>query len=282
MNTDGKIVIGTGLDNKQFEKDVQNLEKKLNETEKKNKPTIDLKLSTETFKKNLKNIKDKIKTEFEKINPEIKPEVKEPKEKNIWADYEPPEFIDEISFDEQIADLKRKISEVRNIIQEPAKFKVTTAEVQGLSAEEEKLTNQLIQLEKKQQKFNQEINNGKKNTDSLSNSMGGVLKKVAKWTLAIFSVRSAYMFVRQAVSTISQYNEDLANDLEYIRYALASVLEPVIRAIVNLVARLLQYVNYLWKSWFGKDLFKSAKDFENMKNSSSTVAKNTKEIKKNF
>ncbi|WP_298061807.1 hypothetical protein [uncultured Rikenella sp.] len=282
MNTDGKIVIGTGLDNKQFEKDVQNLEKKLNETEKKNKPTIDLKLSTETFKKNLKNIKDKIKTEFEKINPEIKPEVKEPKEKNIWADYEPPEFTDEISFDEQIEHLKGKIEEIRVMLQKPTNFNLTMEDVEKLGVEEEKLTNQLIQLEKKQQKFNQEINNGKKNTDSLSNSMGGVLKKVAKWTLAIFSVRSAYMFVRQAVSTISQYNEDLANDLEYIRYALASVLEPVIRAIVNLVARLLQYVNYLWKSWFGKDLFKSAKDFESMKNSSSAVAKNTKEIKKNL
>lgn len=123
----------------------------------------------------------------------------------------------------------------------------------------------------------EEASNNAKKIDS---SMSSILKKVAKWGLAIFGIRSVYSFIRNSISTISQYNEQLAADVEYIRYALASSLEPVIKRIISLVQTLLTYINYIANAWIGHPIFKSAKDFADMKKSSAGVAKNAKEINK--
>lgn len=98
----------------------------------------------------------------------------------------------------------------------------------------------------------------RRETNNIGKGLSGLIKKVAKWGLAIFSIRSAYTFVRQAVSTLSQYNKQLATDLQYIRFAMASMLEKTIVRLVNWVLRLLQYINYLSMSWFKVNLFANA------------------------
>ena len=97
----------------------------------------------------------------------------------------------------------------------------------------------------------------------------GLIKKIAKWSLAIFSIRSAYQFVRQSVSTLAQYNEQIGTDIQYIRFALASTLQPIIEWMVKAVFTLLGYVNYLAKAWFNIDLFANAsvKNFNKMNKS---------------
>ena len=96
------------------------------------------------------------------------------------------------------------------------------------------------------------------NVNSIGKSLNGVVKKVAKWGLAVFGIRSAYNFVRQSISTLAGENEQLASDVEYIRYALASTLQPVIERLIQLVYKLLQYVNYLAQAWFGANIFANA------------------------
>ena len=118
-------------------------------------------------------------------------------------------------------------------------------------------------------------NNVQEIRDALSSIGTGVqktIKKVLKWGLAIFSVRSAYMFIRQAASTLSQYNEDLKNKIEGIRLALASALEPIVKRLVDWVVILLKYVNAISMALFGWDLFKNAKNMKSM-------SKSAKEIK---
>lgn len=117
-------------------------------------------------------------------------------------------------------------------------------------------------------------------TKKINSSMSDILKKVTKWGLAIFGIRSVYSFIRSSISTISQYNEQLATDVEYIKYALANSLEPVIKRIIGLVQTLLTYINYIAKAWFGINLFASAKSFEDMKKSAAGTAKSAKEINK--
>jgi hypothetical protein len=99
--------------------------------------------------------------------------------------------------------------------------------------------------------------------------------------LAVFSVRSAYNLIRQASSTLSQYNEKYAADLEYIKYAIAQTLAPLLQYLVNLAYKLLTYINYIASAWFNINLFgkASAKSFQSMKNSASSTAKSAKEIK---
>lgn len=114
------------------------------------------------------------------------------------------------------------------------------------------------------------------NLKKIGNSMKGMVKNVVKWGLAIFGIRGAYMAVRNAMSTITQQDEKLANDIQFIKTALAYTLEPVIRAIVNLMKTLATYVAYVVKAWTGRDIFASAS--KNLK----AGAKSAKEINKSM
>lgn len=110
---------------------------------------------------------------------------------------------------------------------------------------------------------------------SIGNSINDIIGKVGKWALAIFSVRTAYSFVRNSVSTLSQYNEKMANDIEYIRYALASTLQPIIEKVIDMVYRLLQYINYISNAWFGKNIFENANKNLKSANKSANQLKKT-------
>lgn len=137
----------------------------------------------------------------------------------------------------------------------------------------EKIEEQLKKNKKQQEEWNSKINelNSKlatsqsteqisKTIDDVNDKMTGTIKKVAKWALAVFAVESAYGFVRNAISTLSGYNDQLATDVEYIQFAIASTLEPIIERIVGWVYKLLQYVNYLVQAWFNVNLFANASE----------------------
>lgn len=138
-------------------------------------------------------------------------------------------------------------------------------------------------------KMNQQLDNTKYNTEAVEksgndvgNSINGIIRKVGKWALAVFGVRSAYTAIRTAMGVLTQYDSGMAANIEYITYALANTLKPVIELIINLVAKLLAYVNYLSKAWFGKELFVSANAFTSMKKSSAGIAKNVKQTEKSL
>lgn len=160
------------------------------------------------------------------------------------------------------------------------------------SRELEEIENQLGKNKKQQEEWNSKINelnsklatsNGinqstekiSKTIDDVNDKMTGTIKKVAKWALAVFAVESAYGFVRNAISTLSGYNDQLATDVEYIQFAIASTLEPVIERIVSWVYKLLQYVNYLAQAWFNVNLFANAseKNFKKANNSAKQLNK---------
>ena len=83
---------------------------------------------------------------------------------------------------------------------------------------------------------------------------------------------------------MSQYNEQVAVDLEYINFALASILQPIIERIINLVVKLLQYINYIAQAWFNVNLFSNAStdSFNKARGSTKQMAKDTKEMSKNL
>lgn len=122
-------------------------------------------------------------------------------------------------------------------------------------SEQERLREELIQ---KQQQLNFEQAGGGKGLDDIGKKIKGITTKVIKWSLAVFSIRSAYTFVRQAMSTLTQYNEQMSTDIEYIRYALANMIKPIIEWIINAVYKILAYINYIAKAWFNVNLFENA------------------------
>ena len=119
------------------------------------------------------------------------------------------------------------------------------------------------------------FDNIKNGLEKINNSMSGVIKKVIKWSLAVFSVRSAYNLIRQASSTLAQYNDQYASNLEYLRFVLAQTIAPVLQFLVNLAYRLLTYINYIANAWFGINLFSnaSAKNFQKMAGSAKSINK---------
>ena len=178
--------------------------------------------------------------------------------------------LDTRSFDAQIDYVENQMQEIEDKLKQ-ADMGFEVGDTQKLEANYEKLGIKLDSLRKKQAKLNQEQANMWKldlsgvqtGIDNVNKGLTKTVKKVTKWGLAIFGVRSAYMAVRSAMNTISQYEDDMKNNIDYIKYALAYTLKPIVEWILNAVVKLLQYVNYIAKAWTGKNLFKTADAFKN-------------------
>lgn len=117
----------------------------------------------------------------------------------------------------------------------------------------------------------------KDNIGKITTGMNKTLKSIAKWTIAVFGLRSAYNAVRKAASTLASYNDEFANKLEYINLFMASALEPLLNRLVSLAMTLLQYIDYIVAKWFGFNIISSA----NQK-AVSKIATSTKEINDNL
>lgn len=184
------------------------------------------------------------------------------------------------SFEEEIKQTEEYLTRLQRSYEKAMNrkdnFKNDEKAMANLRREIEKTNNKLIDLNAKQEKLNMiDLNNAKSSIDGIGTSITGVIKKVGKWALAIFGIRSAYMFVRQAMSTLSQYNDQLATDVEYIRFAIATTLQPLIEAIIKLVYQLLGLLNSVAKTLFGIDLFAnaSAKSFKKANKSAGELKK---------
>lgn len=116
--------------------------------------------------------------------------------------------------------------------------------------------------------------NGNAKIESMNKSILQTIKHVGRLAIAVFGLRSVYGAVSRAASILGSYNEQIGNDLEYIRFALATTLQPVIETLISLVFKFLSYVNYLAKAWFGVNLF--AKATTDNFNKSNKSAKNLK------
>lgn len=132
------------------------------------------------------------------------------------------------------------------------------------------------------QKHTAQVDEMKKSFQGVGNSIQDAVRKVAHLALGIFALRSAYMAVRQASSTLASYDKQYAANIEYIRFALAQSIAPILRYIVSLAATLLSYIYAILNAWFGigKKIDISASAFNKMKAGAGGTAKAVKEIKK--
>jgi predicted translin family RNA/ssDNA-binding protein len=170
--------------------------------------------------------------------------------------------LDTKSFDAQIVATERKLQNLEDEYELASKkdnFDKNSEGAIRLRKEIEKCTNELIRLRAQQDKLdNNSYDNIKKKLDDIGKNTEKNTKKVAKWALAIFGVRSAYMFVRNAINNLSESDPQLKADIDYIKAALVSVIEPIVRRIVDFVKQLLMYIGYIIKAWTGKNIFENA------------------------
>lgn len=189
--------------------------------------------------------------------------------------------LDTKSFESEIKEVERKLEDLTNEYDRLSNlegFNEQSNAAIHLRSEIEKTSNKLQDLNRKQENLKQGnsfqfISN---HVNNIGKSMEGIIKKIGRWALAVFGIRSAYMFIRQSMSTLSQYNDQIATDIEYIRFALASTLQPIIEGLIQLIYKLLSIINAISVELFNYNLFanasakafnKSAKSAEKIKKS---------------
>ena len=190
--------------------------------------------------------------------------------------------LDTKSFDAEIRYVESQLEEIEHKLKQ-ADMSLEVGDTMKLEAQYSRLSKQLDKLNQKQANLNKtDLSNVQKSIDNIGKSTSNTIKHVARWALGIFAIESAYGFVRQAISTVSGYNKQIATDIQYIQFALGSMLQPIIEGLIQLVFRLLTYINYIANAWFGVNLFAnaSAKSFEKNNKSLGNSVKSAKELNK--
>lgn len=175
------------------------------------------------------------------------------------------------SFEAQIEELEYQLNDLvedYKAIEKSKPFEGQEKELKKLKTQIQNTSNKLIDLKKKQQEVEKN-----KFVDGINEGLTKTIKKIGKWAIALFGIQSAYSAIRSAMDTLSQYDDKMSSNIEYIKYALANVLKPIIEWILNAITRLLQYVNAIAKAWTGNDLFSTADAFD-------TARKNAKGLNK--
>lgn len=153
----------------------------------------------------------------------------------------------------------------------------------------EQVKNKQIENNNKIAEFKQQIeqvniNNIQKGINNVGKGISNQIKKIGKLAFAVVGIRTAWYAVRGAINSVTQYNDQIATDFEYMRFAIAQFLVPAVQQLVKLLYTVLSYVNAITSAWFGVNLFSnaSAKAFQKMKNNASGTAKSVKEIQKSL
>lgn len=167
--------------------------------------------------------------------------------------------LDTKDFDKQISEVEYELEQVEYELSKKKELKLDDRTINEYESKAEKLRNKIIDLKKRQDDLNNtKLSDVTKSVDNVGNSVSKVIKKVARWALAVFSVRSAYTLISRSVSTLSQYNDQIKTDIQYIGFAISTALQPVVEYLISLVYKLLKAINNIAISWFGVNLFAKA------------------------
>lgn len=278
---DGYLKIKTKIDNKDVDKGITELENKIKKLQEDNSKSSK---EQNLLQKELDNYQE-LQASADRYKQKIK-ELNE--EKNLMFKNSPALAV---SVDTpEYANIKSQISDMQ------LKYSQATAEIDKQGPKIEKVCAKLDKVKLKQTENNAKIqqfkdkieaiktNNIKNAIDGIGKSITGQISKIGKMTIAIVGIRTAWSAVRRAVSLVSQYNPQIATDLQYMGYCIANLVAPAVQWLTRLLYTALSYINAIMQAWFGVNIFanSSAKAFKKMQNSASGTAKATKEIQKSL
>lgn len=283
---DGYITIETKLSTNKFDKQVIDLEKKIKNEEEKAQLKLKAKLQAEDELEKHKQKVFEIEQEYEKTSQQVEHLQNIMSKQAKGVSLTPQDFTDLQNYAEinkqneklgaTLDKAYEKQTKLNNKVEQTSlAYKQIQDNAQGYKTKIES-----VKLQKQQAQVDQIKNGFNKMNTSISSS----IKHIGRLALGIFSVASAYRLMSAASSTLGQYDEQYATNLEYIRYLIAQTIAPALKYVVNLASTLLSYLNYILNAWFGITLFSknSAKNFMNAKNSTGGISKNTGKIKKDL
>lgn len=274
---DGSIMIETKLSTDKFDKQIVNLEKRIKEEENKSELKLKAKLQAEDELKKHKQAIFEIEKEYERTSQQVEHLQNIMSKQSRGISLTPQEFTD-LQGSEKVIANNEKIGETldkmyaKEVKLNNAVDKTSLAYSQiqsNVSAYKAKIES--VNIQKQQAQVDQLKNGFNKMNTSVSSS----IKHIGRLALGIFSVASAYRLMSSASSTLGQYDEQYATNLEYIRYLIAQAIAPALKYVVNLASTLLSYLNYIANAWFGITLFSknSSKNFMKARESTSKIKK---------
>ena len=283
---DGYITIETKLSTNKFDKQITDLEKKIKNEEEKAQLKLKAKLQAEDELEKHKQKIFEIEQEYEKTSQQVEHLQSIMSKQSQGISLTPQEFTD-LQGSEKVIANNEKIGEtldkmyakeikLNNTVERTSSaYRQTKDNVSAYKAKVES-----INLQKQQAQVSQL----KKGFQKVNTSIANSIQHIGRLALGIFSVASAYRLMSAASSTLGQYDEQYATNLEYIRYLIAQAIAPALKYVVNLASTLLSYLNYILNAWFGITLFSknSAKNFMKAKSSTGGISKNTGKIKKDL
>lgn len=273
---DGEITIGTRLDTDKFDRQVTQLEKKIQKEEnKKIKLQADIGSLEEGFEIARKKT-DELADAYQRL---------EQLQKAISSGKATPE---QFTMAQDIQNTYGNMTQLEtSFLRALNKQDEIELKARDTRARYEEINQKVAEYKQKIESINlqkqvSDVDKLKASFNSVGSSIQNSIKSVARLALGVFGVRSAFMLLRQASSTLAGYDKQYAANIEYIRYALTQAIAPVLRWIVQMAATLLGYINAILNGWFGINLFSrgSAENFNKMKASTGGISKAVKEIKK--
>ena len=274
---DGWITIGTKLATDKFDKQITDLEKKIKNEEEKTQLKLKAKLQAEDELKRHKQAIFEVEKEYERTSKQVEHLQNLMSKQASGVSLTPQDFTDLQGSKQIIAENDKIGSQLDKMYEKEVKLNnavdstsLAYSQIQR-NVSEYKSKIESVKLQKQQA----QVNEIKKGFDSVGNSVSSSIKHIGRLALGVLSVASAYRLMSSASSTLGQYDEQYATNLEYIRYLLAQVLAPALKYIVNLAGTLLSYLNYIAQAWFNVTLFSknSAKNFAKARGSTSKIKK---------
>lgn len=274
---DGSIMIETKLSTDKFDKKVTDLEKKIKNEEEKAQLKLKAKLQAEDELEKHKQKIFEIEQEYEKTSQQVEHLQSIMSKQEKGESLTPEEFAD-LQGSEKVIANNEKIGETLDKMYAKEVNLNNAVDRTTLAYEQTKdnVASYKTEVESvKLQKQKKDAEDLKKNFKDFGDSIGDSIKHIGRLALGIFSVASAYRLMSSASSTLGQYDEQYATNLEYIRYLIAQAIAPALKYVVNLASTLLSYLNYIAQAWFKVTLFSknSSKNFMKARESTSKIKK---------
>lgn len=279
---DGYLKIKTKIDNSEVDKQIKALEtkiKKLQDDNSKKSQEQDALQSEINRYEELNQKAEEYRQKIESLNKE--------RQNMFFANN------DNRLHDEQLPQYAQVVSELDKIrtkyLQATSEIDKQAPKINKVYAKLEQVKNKQTENNAKMSEFRQQIeqvnmNKIQSGIDNVGKGISNQVKKIGKLGLAVVGIRSAWYAVRGAISSVTQYNDQVSADFEYMRFAIAQMLLPAVQQLVKILYTVLSYVNAITSAWFGINLFSNAstKAFQKMNKSASGTAKATKEIQKSL
>lgn len=124
--------------------------------------------------------------------------------------------------------------------------------VMQVRAEIEKLEQQLAKAQPQAKSFFDQF---KKNTEK---SFSKGLKKVRRFTLALFGVHSIYRMLTRASNAYLAQDEETANKIRSAWVGLGAIFAPLLQRIADFTLKAVKYLDAFWTAFTGKGFLSSA------------------------